>query len=253
MAMNEADRQNKTDDMAEILPLGTLVEWSTKLHNIVVNILSKSVKGPEVTISKATLALASIHNRICRTHKAAILLVENRFPSEGAVLVTTEFELLLDLLFIARDVEIRGNQWLEHSNTRYTPWAVSAKIREVFPTAERLYEMLCAIKHGNPTAGKLGFYFPKNSQVIEGDEQEDDLPHRAKDYFVLAASSYQLLWATFAFLDATGMTASASDMKHLELFKDYWAQVIYQTLDAPEFSEFFESKSMSAALFPEVW
>jgi hypothetical protein len=249
------NRPNNIDDIADILPLETLVEWSRKLDAIVVQILSKCVIEPEVTISKSTLALALIHHRIGRTHRAAILLVENQFPSEAAILVTTEFELLLDLLFIARDVDRRATQWFEHSNTRDTPWTVPAKIKDVFPTklsaAKGVYETLCAIKHGNPTAGELGLYVPKDSQVIESDEQEDDLARKALPYFVVALSAYQLLWATFEFMDAIGCTASESDMEHLGLLKDYFAQVIHKTLDAPEFVEFFKSKSMSTELFLE--
>jgi len=233
--------------MPDIPPLETLVETSRKLHDVIVRIvLDCSKELPKERFTTSLMAISMIWSRICRTHLAAIVLVENHLPGEAVILETTEFELFLDLLYLGQDLDNRAKDWLEHSRTEATPWNVGHKIATVFPTnqsaAKGTYELLCSIKRGNPAAGSLGFYIPHDQK---------DLHPKAMDCFAVGCSTYIMLQATLALIDSLECAPSPSDTEALGIWKDYLVGLIHQAVDTQEFYAAFNRQPISEALFPD--
>ncbi|HBH03032.1 MAG TPA: hypothetical protein DDZ42_14120 [Candidatus Rokubacteria bacterium] len=139
-------------------------------------------------------------DRAIRQHDAIRLLVQHGFTPEASVIGLTQFELCLDVLYVSGDLS-RASEWMRHDSTRSAPWKVADKINDIWREdpktrdAKRAYfEVLSAIKHGNPTAGPFGFpaRATGNRLSVTSGEIEDDWS-RTHAILIVASSTYHLV------------------------------------------------------------
>lgn len=210
------------------------------------------------TIGGALFAPLLIFDRINQTHAAIAILAERGLPTEGMILLSTEFELLLDLFYIGRKSG-RATKWLGHTNTRDGPWTVKSKIEDVFQSdasrkkgALDLYEMMCAIKHGNPAAGilGLGYNYNRKEKKITFDDGEFNSLRSAVSTFVIATSTFQLCWATLHLVSVLSHYMDVEFVPSADIRANLdWAQGISRkVLDTEEFTTFGESESLGSIL-----
>ena len=181
-------------------------------HETVTAIMEYFVRE-QTKINEIIIVPYTIMARIVRTNDAIQLLLKEGHPSEAAVLVLTEFELRLDLAYVAHDVK-HAAAWLDHENTKWSLITVGDKINTLFSDeAERaklgkIFRFLSGIKHGNPVFSELGFparIEGRTVQVSTG-EISDDF---SKDFtaMISAYSTYQLAWSSQVIAVYTGKYA----------------------------------------------
>jgi hypothetical protein len=138
--------------------------------------------------------------RAIRQHDAIQLLLRHGFVPEASVIGLTQFELCLEVLYVGGDLD-RATKWMNHASTRNTPWTVADKINDVWRSDHKMraakhayFEVLSAIKHGNPTAGPFGFparltgdHFSTTSGAV------DDEWSRTHAILIAAATTYHLV------------------------------------------------------------
>ncbi|PKB71038.1 MAG: hypothetical protein BZY87_08080 [SAR202 cluster bacterium Io17-Chloro-G6] len=203
-----------------------------------------------------------IFDRISQIHSASILLAENNLPREALILVTSQFELLLDLMFIFVKAG-RATIWLEHSTTARSPWAVRSKIDKVFyghdaqkKTAIKMYEVMCSVKHSNPAAGPLGFNVKRGGDKVVFSQGELNDEPAAIGVFVVPMSTYIMSWGALLVMDSVSHHVSEShhvnvDMKTYDQIKgwlDWAAELVDQALNNPIFGSFKSGKSLAEIL-----
>jgi len=140
--------------------------------------------------------------RIIRSQEAIEFLLEKDYSAEAAVIALTQFELRLDILYIDTNVR-RATQWIKHKSKVYHPWKVNDKIDKVYgldpkrrDAQHESFQMLSAVKHGNPLSGEFGFPVRMKGNKISGTTGQinDSLTLRYK-VTICGFCVYQLLEA----------------------------------------------------------
>ena len=141
-----------------------------------------------------------ILSRMLRQHDAIEVLLSKRFVPEAAILVLTQFELCLDVLYIDNNVH-RATEWMDHESMRHAPWKVKEKIEEVYSSdpamrdaKQKYFEILSAVKHGNPLTGGFGFSIRGDDNKISVTDGEiDDQFSQTHAVVVAGADACQLI------------------------------------------------------------
>jgi len=141
-----------------------------------------------------------ILSRMLRQHDAIEVLLPQGFVPEAAILVLTQFELCLDVLYLDNNVH-RATEWMDHESMRHAPWKVKDKIEEVYSSdppirdaKQKYFEVLSAIKHGNPLAGGFGFGIRRDgNQFSVTDGEIDDHFSQTHAVVIAGADAYQLI------------------------------------------------------------
>jgi len=147
--------------------------FSDRVHGFVTRRLLGSARSAEGSAGDefyfVPMALLA---RALRHHKAIALLVSEGYITEAAIVGLTQFELCLDMLYIAED-RVRATDWMRHASERSAPWSVKQKINAVYATDPQLREAnhgafcdLSKIKHANPLAGPRGFTMRVSSEKL---------------------------------------------------------------------------------------
>lgn len=120
--------------------------------------------------------------KLLRCHRAVRLLVSAGFAPEAATVVTTQFEVMLNIKYAAPDLR-RVREWYEHTSQNRQPWTVRQMIEEVaesIPEEKKFlsiwFEHLCKLKHGNPTLGPECYPWERQGEgelvfLAEGERQ----------------------------------------------------------------------------------
>lgn len=151
------------------------------------------------TVHELWLVHSVIGARLIHRHSGILQLLESRYPSVAAIVLLTQFELRLDILYIGTDTS-RATEWVEHTNQKTQPWPVKTKIKNIFPVQSdvdlylTLYRWLSGIKHGNPAWSNSAFSVRAagDSRRIATDEFDDD-QSKAMACLLYAFSSWQVL------------------------------------------------------------
>jgi hypothetical protein len=138
-----------------------------KARERAVNIISATMSyfiDNKIQINEIVFVPLIIISRIIRNHDAILLLVENKFDSEAAVLVLTQLELRLDFSYTSIDIK-HSAEWMQHKENKSSLQRMTGKkgkIRRLFANdhaeiIEDIFKSLSGVKHGNAVYGELGF------------------------------------------------------------------------------------------------
>jgi hypothetical protein len=181
-------------------------------HEIVVAIMEYFCSEQREINEIITVPLTIIA-RIVRTNDAIQLLLKEGHPSEAAVLALTEFELRLDLAYVAHDVK-HAAAWLDHENTRWSLITVGDKLTTLFDDKveraklEKIFRFLSGIKHGNPVFSELGFPARIEGRTVQVSTGEiSDKFSKEFTNLIFAYSTYQLAWSSQVINVYTGQYA----------------------------------------------
>lgn len=155
--------------------LNELIEMSKTARKFCNRFLLTCLSGSKGrTVNELFWVPLILISRILRTQEAIELLLKEGYLAEGAIIALTQFELRLDIFYI--DVNIRrATQWVEHESEKHHPWKVKDKIEEIYDinpkkkdAQQRIFQMLSAVKHGNPVAGGFGFSVRSDGKILSG-------------------------------------------------------------------------------------
>ena len=204
-------------------------ELAKQIHSsateLVVQIVRHFCEGKD-PINEIIFVPLTIFARIIRTHLAIELLIEQKHPSEAAVLALTEFELRLALAHTASDIK-QATEWVAREDRRFLSMKTKDQICALFDKKadqDRLYNVfqhLSGIKHGNPVYSELSF--PVRAQgasfMISTGPIEDEFSKKLNE-MIYAYSIYQLSWSSQVVNKLTGQYAVVD--KQLRVKLDEW-------------------------------
>lgn len=186
------------------------------------------------TTNEIILVPMTIFARIVRVHEATVGLLKDGYVSEAAVLTLTAFELRIDLLDTASDIN-RATAWIEHGDVARKPDSVRATLNRLFRKAEtdRMYEIfryLSGIKHGNSLLSDLAFPISKrHSTLMVTTGPIDNAAMQAFSRAIFAYSTYQLIWAGQVLNKVTGRYAIIPKPEREKVHEHYMSLRTVQT------------------------
>lgn len=159
-------------------------------------------KREKKQINEIIFVPTTLFSRIVRTFDAIDLLLKNNHPSEAAVLTLTQFELRLDLAYVATDVE-HATEWLDHEDTKLSLMRVTERINSLFTNQAQgeilffIFRCLSGIKHGNPVYSELGFPVRTTGReiLISTEDISDEFSEEFAKMLV-AYSAFQLAFSS---------------------------------------------------------